>query len=343
MPDKRLTTTPVRTVMIGCGRMALGHLRAMLAQRDTTQVQVICEPAEAAYAKACELFAEQGLAPPPNEPDLERMLAHHAHELDAAFIITPHAYHFAQTTACLEVGLDVLLEKPMVVSAPEAERLIETRNRTGRLLVVAFPGSLSPQIRHAVQLLRSSELGPILTIAGMSWESWRTPNIGTWRQQPELSGGGFFFDTGAHMLNTITDLADEEFAEVAAWFDPRGTPVEILGVVMARLRSGALVTMHACGDTCTRSTADVRVFCREGVIFTDIWGKFLNVQRPGQPQPEPVTLPASMGVWQQFLAVRAGVIANPCPPEVGLRMARLWDAIRASAAQGGTVIQLGSG
>lgn len=330
----------VRTAMIGCGRMALGHLRAMLAQQETTQLRVVCEPAPAAYAKACELFVQHGLTPPPNEPDLTRLLDRYGSELDAAFIITPHAYHFAQTQACLEAGLDVLLEKPMVITGAEAEGLMATRDRTGKLLVVAFPGSLSPQIRTAVELLRSGELGDILTISGLSWENWRTPNLGTWRQQPDLAGGGFFFDTGAHMLNTITDLAGEPFTEVAAWFDQRETPVEILGVVIARLRSGAMVTMNACGDTCTRSTADVRVFCTKGVIFTDIWGKFLHVQRPGDPQPAPVDLPPSLGVWQQFLAVRNGELVNPCPPEVGLRMAKLWDAIRASAAQQGARVTL---
>jgi len=330
----------LRTAMIGCGRMAVGHIRAMLAQQDTTQIRVICEPSAAAYANACAVFTAQGLTPPPNEPDLTQLLARYGHELDAAFIITPHAYHYEQTKACMEAGLDVLLEKPMVITGAEANGLIETRARTGRLLVVAFPGSLSPQIRTAVDLLRSGELGSILTISGLSWENWRTPNLGTWRQQPALAGGGFFFDTGAHMLNTITDLAGENFTDVVAWFDQRETPVEILGAVIARLQSGALVTMNACGETCTRSTADVRVFCTQGVIFTDIWGKFLHVQRPGDAQPVPVELPKSLGVWQQFLAVRNGEIPNPCPPEVGLRMAHLWDAIRASAAQNGARIEL---
>ena len=32
-------------------------------------------------------------------------------------------------------------------------------------------------------------------------------------------------------------------------------------------------------------------------------------------------LPPSLGVWEQFLAVRSGSIPNPCPPEVGLRIA----------------------
>ncbi|MCB0123944.1 MAG: gfo/Idh/MocA family oxidoreductase, partial [Caldilineaceae bacterium] len=115
---------------------------------------------------------------------------------------------------------------------------------------------------------------------------------------------------------------------------------EILGAVIARLRSGVLVTMNACGDTCTRSTSDVRVFCEKGIIFTNIWGHFLEIQHPGQPHPEAVEVPASMGVWQQFLAVRDGTLANPCPPEVGLRMAKLWDAIRSSAARDGEGVRL---
>ena len=46
----------------------------------------------------------------------------------------------------------------------------------------------------------------------------------------------------------------------------------------------------------------------------------------------------SKTVWEQFLDVRAGRDPNPSPPEVGLRMARLWDAIRESSARGGAVV-----
>jgi hypothetical protein len=37
--------------------------------------------------------------------------------------------------------------------------------------------------------------------------------------------------------------------------------------------------------------------------------------------------------------VRNGKRPNPCPPEVGLRMAKLWDAIQASAAQNGAPVR----
>ena len=106
---------PVRIALIGCGRMALGHLRSMLPQRE--QMIGYCEPSPTAYAKASELYTALGLTPPPNEPDLEQLLHRYGPELDAALIITPHVYHYAQATACLEAGLDVLLEKPMVITA----------------------------------------------------------------------------------------------------------------------------------------------------------------------------------------------------------------------------------
>jgi predicted dehydrogenase len=319
--------------------MARWHVRAMLQQLDTTQITVMCEPAPDQYAATAALFTAAGLEPPPNQPDLARLLADYRGRLGAAFIITPHAYHHDQTVACLEAGLDVLLEKPMVMNATEAASLIAARDHTGKLLVVAFPGSLSPQIRTAAAMLRSGELGRIWSISATVWQNWGPLAVGTWRQQPELSGGGFLFDTGAHMLNTVTDLAGEDFVEVAAWLDNNGRPVDTRAAVMGRLASGALVTLHGCGEAIPSCASDVRVFCAKGILRTGIWGERLELQRHGRKRAQKVQVPASLGVWEQFLAVRSGQMPNPCPPEVGLRMARLWDAIKESAARGGTVVK----
>lgn len=333
-------TQPVRLVMIGCGGMARHHVRRILQQQETTKIVATCEPSGQSYENICASFEEVGVTPPPNEPNLEKLLQERAGEIDAAFIITPHVLHHDQAVACLEAGIDVLLEKPMVMTAAEAENLIAVRDRTQRLLVVSFNGSLSPQIRTAVKMLRSGTLGNILNVHSVAWQSWKNGTMGTWRQNPVMSGGGFLFDTGAHMLNTVSDLVGEEFTEVAAWLDNRGTPVDILGSVMARTASGAFITMSACGDAIKSCHSDVRVFCTEGILRTGIWGERLEVQRNGQERLMPVRVPASMGQWEQFLNVRAGKLANPCPPEIGLRMARLWDAIQASAAQGGQPIRI---
>lgn len=327
---------PVRVAMIGCGGMARYHLHQMLRQQHTTQVVALCEPSAEQFAATARIFEEAGLAVPPNEPDLQKLLE--TFELDAAFIITPHAYHFEQAKACLESGLDVLLEKPMVMNAQEAQDLIKVRDRTGKLLVVAFPGSLSPQIRQASAWLHSGKLGKILSISATVWQNWGPVTAGTWRQDPALSGGGFLFDTGAHMLNTVVDLAGEEFSEVAAFLEYHGRPVETLGVVLGKLKSGALVTLHACGEAIPSCASNIYVFSQKAILRTGIWGEFLEIQREKEEKFHKVRVPPSLGVWEQFLAVRNGEIPNPCPPEVGLRMARLYDAIQSSASQNGQVV-----
>ena len=324
----------VRLAMIGTGGMARHHATRIAQQQETTEIAWVCEPSGQSYELFCERLEENKVAPPPNEPDLHTLLSKHSDELDAVFIITPHKYHHEHATACLEAGLDVLLEKPMVMNAGEAESLIETRDRTGKLLVVSFNGSLSPNVRTAVDLLRSGELGNILNIHAVAYQRWKAGTAGTWRQDPVIAGGGFLFDTGAHMLNTVSDLVGEDFVEVAAWLDNRGTPVDILGTIMARLRSGAMVTLAGCGET-PGIGSDVRVFCSKGNLRTGIWGERLEVQREGETELSTVETPPSLGQWESFLKVRAGEMANPCPPEVGLRMARLWDMVQASAAQGG--------
>jgi predicted dehydrogenase len=328
---------PTRVGFIGMGKMARHHLKEIVDRSDSA-VTAICEPSPHAYAAAAEVFLERGLAVPRNEPDWRRFVATSADQVDAVIIVTPHVLHFEQAAACLEAGLDVLVEKPMVMTAAEATALIETRNRTGRLLVVAFQGSLSTRVREAARLLRSGELGRILNIDAVVWQNWVSLTDGTWRQQPELSGGGFLFDTGAHMLNTVLDLADEEFTEVAANVVNDGRPVDARAVVMGRLASGALVTMNACGSAIKSCHSDVRLFTTKAILRTGVWGETLELQRAGEDRLRKVRTGARIPLWQQFLNVREGRSPNPSPPEAGLRMARLWDAIRESAARGGALV-----
>jgi predicted dehydrogenase len=333
------STERVRVGMMGTGAMGRVHLTTMLSRADTELVAV-CEPSPAAFEAAAAEFAKHGLPTPPNEPDWARFVERFASKLDVVFIVTPHVLHERQTTACLEAGLDVFLEKPMVMDAMEAERLIAARDRTGRLLVVAFPGSLSPAVRTAARMIASGEVGAILNINGLTWQDWDRHTLGTWRQQPEVAGGGFLFDTGAHLLNTVCDLAGEDISEVTAWLENDGRAVDIRATVMARLPSGALVTMNACGRAIPSLGSDIQVFCERATLRTGIWGERLEIQRSGRHRLVPVRSVARRPVWEQFLAVRAGTEPNPCPPEVGLRMARLWDAIKASSASGGAVVRL---
>jgi hypothetical protein len=76
------------------------------------------------------------------------------------------------------------------------------------------------------------------------------------------------------------------------------------------------------------------------MLETGVWGGTLKMQLSGEAALTPVELPQSLGTWQQFVAVRQGRMANPCPPEVGLRMAQLWDAIQESSAKNGQPVTI---
>ena len=332
----------IRVGFIGSGGMARYHMDEML-RGEMADIVAVCEPSAEAYAATVALFASHGVPAPANEPDWRRFVTTFADRLDAVVIVTPHALHFAQATACLEAGLDVLLEKPMVMDAAEATALIATRDATGRLLVVSFQGSLSPQVRTAARMLRSGELGRVLGIQATVWQDWAQTTTGRGGSSPSSAAAGSCSTPGAHMLNTVSDLAGEDFAEIAAWLEDDGTPVDIRAVMMGRLASGALVTMHACGSAIPSCDSDIRVFCSEAILRTGIWGERLEIQRHGARRLSKVRSVPPLRVWEQFMNVRDGREANPSPPEVGLRMARLWDAIRASAARDGAVVTTGAG
>jgi predicted dehydrogenase len=332
-----MTSRKIKAGIIGCGGISHFHMQNMF-QAQNTEVVALCDPLENSVKQAVRLITDAGYAVPPNEPDIDRFLANY--EMDAVLIATPHTMHHDHTLAALEAGLDVLLEKPMVVNTEEALSLIEARDRTGRTLVVAFQGSLSPLIRQASEGLRRGDYGSLLSVSATIWQHWGELAKGTWRQVPELSGGGFIFDTGAHMLNTVADLVGQDFVEVAAWMDDYGRPVETLSVAIAKLASGALVTLHGCGETIPSCSSDIKVFCTEAILNTCAWGRSLSIQKAGRKRARRVPFPPASSVWDTFVQVRNGEIKNPSPPEVGLRMIRLYDAICQSAAQDGRIVKI---
>jgi predicted dehydrogenase len=331
--------SPLNLALVGCGGMARHHLSSLLKQTDTTRISAICEPNAENYEKAAEIFDQHKLAPPPCEPDFDTFVKKYAKKFDAAFVITPHNQHLHQASTLLNAGKDVLLEKPMVLNTREANALMKVHRASGRLLMIAFNGSASPAIRAAAAMLRAGELGRVLSVHAVVWQDWKRFTDGTWRQQPKISGGGFMFDTGAHLLNTVADLLGESVSEVAAFMDNCDAPVDIQSVVIGRTASNVKITLNAIGNTHDIGS-EVRVICERGTLLTGVWGEYLRIMRQGEREAKPVELPASLGVWETFLRVRNGEMQNPCPPEIGLRMIQLWDAIRASAKQGGAVARV---
>jgi predicted dehydrogenase len=319
-----------RVILVGSGGMAREHLRTMLREGHTTVVGIV-EPSEAARAATRTVFAAQDLEPAPFFDTLEDCLR--TTTADTALVCTPHRDHLHDTVTCLRAELDVCLEKPMVLNVAEALELISVRDETARLVMVAFPGSLSPAVWTAKRLIADGAIGRVTAVSAFVHQNWKLVTTGTWRQDPAISGGGFLFDTGSHMVNTVVDLLGEDVASVTAILETRGAPVEIASTVSGRTSSGVLFSLTGAGDS-IQCTSEITVFGTAGVLRTGIWGERLEIKTIGAREFEPVSYAASSGPWAQFLNVRAGKLENPCPPEIGLRFARLMDLIRDSAESG---------
>jgi len=315
--------------------MARWHVKGMLDMRRSTTIVGFVEPSDASREATKALFDEQAVPCPPFYNSIKELIKAQGPP-DAALICTPHKFHFENARDCMQSGVDVCLEKPMVMNVSEARRLIRLRDKTGRLVVVAFPGSLSPAVRKAKQLLARGTIGEVTAIMAVAYQNWKLGCRGTWRQVPEISGGGFLFDTGSHMVNTVVDLLGEDVVEVTALLDNRGAPVEINAAVSGRSMSGVMFSMGGSGDS-IQCNSEILVCGSRGVLQTGIWGERLLIKKADQSEFRPVPYPKSRGPWEQFLAVRRGRMENPCPPEVGLRFAKLMEMIRQSAQTGRTI------
>ena len=109
----------VRLGFIGCGRMARNHINGILQGFQNTSIEIVCEPSEDSYSETKKIFESNGRQVPLNIPDIQEFLNSYASELDAVMIVTPHVMHHDHAIACMNAGLDMLIEKPMVMNASE--------------------------------------------------------------------------------------------------------------------------------------------------------------------------------------------------------------------------------
>src|SRR6478736_8203465 len=212
--------TNLRLGLIGTGQMAAHYAHSWVSMPEVAFV-ALSDVNAVSRRNFVDICRRAGRPEPREFDDFKSMLISCKDELDAVYVCTPHSLHAEQGIAVLESGLDLLIEKPMVTSVAEAERLISARNRSGSTVAVAYQGALSPLIGDTRQRVQAGEFGELLSVAGTIWENWSSKYDGHWKQRSALSGGGFMFDTGAHMMNTVCLLADSDFERVSALMNCR--------------------------------------------------------------------------------------------------------------------------
>jgi predicted dehydrogenase len=328
----------LRLGVVGAGLKAAEYA-ASWATMPEIEFVALADTVPSSRQRLIDVCIAAGNAQPRSFADYREMLSTCRDDLDIVYVSTPHAFHAEQAVAVAEAGLDLFLEKPMVTTVAEAERLIAAQNRSGVTVVTAFQGGLSPLVVDTRKRALAGEFGDLIAIAGMIWESWSDNYDGHWKQQPEISGGGFMFDTGAHMMNTVCLLANSDFDSVSAYMNNQGKKVDIATAVSARLKNGALATLTAAGEGPPGCASYITFFYSRAIVRIDAWGGWreVSVGRISEPREEAEILDNPM---KNFLAIRAGTMENTGSVEMGLRFARLWDAIKESAASDGAPVRI---
>ena len=134
-------------------------------------------------------------------------------DIDAVYIPLPNHMHVEWTTRAAEAGKHVLCEKPIGLTAADAEQLIQVRDRTGVLIQEAFMVRTHPQWLGALDIARSGRIGAVRSIAGyFSFFNDDPANI----RNIKAYGGGGILDIGCYLVNTARMIFEGEPRRVCA-------------------------------------------------------------------------------------------------------------------------------
>ena len=323
--------------IIGTGLKASDYATEWMRRQDV-EIIAAADIDPQAKARFEALCVGAGHAAPRLFEGTSDLVAAVGEDLDAVYVSTPHVCHVQDALQIVGSGIDLLLEKPMATSVEEARCLAESHAKSPAKVVISYQASMSPLMSETVRRARQGEFGELVSVSAAIWEDWSERYAGNWKQKPEISGGGFMFDTGAHMLNAVCLLAGYDFAHIAAFMAKRGKSVDIAGVVAARLADGTPISLHACGDSPTMCDSRLTFFFARTIVTVDAWGRWREIQQAdGQIVRDEVPTVDPMDVFVDVLAGRA---ESPSTVQDGLRLALLWEAIKLSAYQDGRRVTL---
>jgi predicted dehydrogenase len=126
-------------------------------------------------------------------------------ELDAVVLATPVPTHAALATRVLEAGKHCFVEKPLALTASDAERAVDAARRGDRILMVGHLLQYHPGVNLLKEIATSGELGDIHYIYG------NRLNLGQLRSDENA-----LWSLGAHDVSVLLHLADEEPYEMQA-------------------------------------------------------------------------------------------------------------------------------
>jgi predicted dehydrogenase len=221
--EKTMPSFPVRTGIIGCGKIAATHAQA-LSELQEAEFVAVCDREE---GRAREVAAMHNV--PHVFNDANALLK--SGLVDAVLVCTPHPAHEAIVVAAAQAGVHVLCEKPVTITLDAADRMIEAAEKAGTQFGVIFQRRFWPAAQRMRRALDDGKLGKV-TLGECSVRIYRDREYfasDPWRGKWATEGGGVLMNQAVHSFDHFQ------------WF--MGKAVEVYGRY-ATLKHGAYIDVE---------------------------------------------------------------------------------------------------
>lgn len=186
--------------IVGLGHRSYMYLNALLGEHAADGRLVgLCDINPGRLAHAAGVARAAGVEVATYDADhFDDMIA--AQRPDRVIVTVPDRLHADYITRALELGCDVVTEKPLTIDAPSCLRIIAARKATGRSITVGFNYRYSPVRTLLKQVLMSGIIGHV---TGGSFEWLLDTHHGAdyfrrWHRDKTNSGGLFVHKATHH-------------------------------------------------------------------------------------------------------------------------------------------------
>jgi len=188
--------------VVGLGRMGERHARAVAACPDA-DLLAVCDPAPSALDRGKALGARHVTSDIAHLLDLD---------LDAVVIASPSWLHAAHVRAAAAAGVAIFVEKPIALTAEDAELALRAVVTNGVTFQVGFQRRWDPRYQAMRTAIDAGEIGdPVLIRA-----HGRDPGPSDRRSWGLDRNGGIFINCAIHDYDMVRFVSGSEITAVSA-------------------------------------------------------------------------------------------------------------------------------
>ena len=160
-------------------------------------------------------------------------------EIDAVYIASPVALHSQQAKAAADAGKHILLEKPLALTAEEAQEVVDYCKAKGVKVAAGFMMRFGSYVQAMKQAISEGKIGRVVS-AYAHFTGWLPDSSSNWRKSRKDSGGGSLMDMGVHCIDLIQYIVGSPTKQAVGFHDTLSFHYEVedSSIVMLRLENG---------------------------------------------------------------------------------------------------------